>query len=128
MLRVMENESNTYDIVVREYVENVDLAITTEFVQAIGKIALQQCDVNGIVDRILQFLKMEKDYITIETMVLIVKGILRNYPHQSHDCPAVVGSISGRTVLEPKAKVAVDQMFVEYSQDIVEKPLETQSM
>ena len=81
MLRVMENERNTYDIVVREYVANVDLAITTESIQAIGKIALQQCDFNGIVDRILQFLNMEKDYITIETLVLIVKGILRNYPH-----------------------------------------------
>ena len=41
MLRVMENESNTYDIVVREYVAiNVDLAITTESIQAVGKIAL----------------------------------------------------------------------------------------
>ena len=90
MLRIMLNESNTYDIVVREYVANVDLAITTESIQAVRKIALQQCDVNGIVDRILQILKMEKDYITIETMVLIVKCILRNYPHQSHDCTAVV--------------------------------------
>ena len=128
MLRVMENESNTYDIVVREYVANVDLAITTESIQAVGKIALQQCDVNGIVDRILQFLEMEKDSITIETLVLIVKGILRNYPHQSHDCTAIVGNISGRNVLEPKAKVSVDQMFIEYSQYIVGKPLETQSM
>ena len=128
MIRVMKNESNTYDNVVSEYVANVDLAITTESIQAVGKIALQQCDVNGIVDRILQFLEMEKDYITIETLVLIVKGILRNYPHQSHDCTAVVGNNSGRNVLETKAKVAVDQMFVEYSQDIVEKPLETQSM
>ena len=128
MLRVMENESNTYDIVVREYVANVDLAITIESIQAVGKIALQQFDVNGIVDRILQFIKREKDYITLETLVLIVKGILRNYPHQSHDCTAVIGNISGRNVLEPKVKVAVDQMFIEYSQDIVEKPLETQSM
>ena len=40
MLRVMENESNTYDIVVREYVSNVDLAITIESIQAVGKIAL----------------------------------------------------------------------------------------
>ena len=124
----MENESNTYNIVVREYVANVDLAITTESIQVVGKIALQQCDVNGIVDRILQFLEMEKDYITIETLVLIVKGILRNYPHQSHDCTVVIGNISGRNVLEPKAKVSMDQMFIEYSQDIFEKPLETQSM
>ena len=64
MLRVMENESNTYDIVVREYVAiNVDLAITTDSIQEVGKIALQQYDVNGIVDRILQFLEMEKALI-----------------------------------------------------------------
>ena len=58
-------------------------------------------------------------------MVLIVKGILRNYPLQIHEFTAVVGNISGRNVLEPKAKVVVDYMFIEYSQDIVEKPLET---
>ena len=51
---------------------------------------------------------MEKDYITIETLVLIVKGILRNYPHQRHECTVVVGNITGRNVLEPKAKVVVD--------------------
>ena len=125
----MENESNTYDIVVREYVAiNVDLAITTDSIQEVGKIALQQYDVNGIVDRILQFLEMEKDYITIETLDLIVEGILRNYRHQSHDYITLVGNISGRNVLEPKAKVAVDWMFIEYSQDIFEKPLETQIM
>ena len=46
--------------------------------------------------------------ITIETLVLIVKQILRNYPHQSHDCTAVVANISDRNVLEPKDKIAVD--------------------
>ena len=39
MLRVMENESNTYDNVVSEYVANVDLAITTESIQEVGKIS-----------------------------------------------------------------------------------------
>ena len=40
MPRVMGNESNIYDIVVREYVANVDLAITIESIQVVGKIAL----------------------------------------------------------------------------------------
>ena len=40
ILRVMENQRNIYDIVVREYVANVDLAITIESIQAVGKIAL----------------------------------------------------------------------------------------
>ena len=40
MLRVMENERNTYDIVVREHVSNFDLAITIDSIEAVGKIAL----------------------------------------------------------------------------------------
>lgn len=52
-----------------EYVANVDIAIARESIRAVGKIALQQYDVNAIVDRLLQFLEMEKDYVTAETLV-----------------------------------------------------------
>ena len=52
-----------------EYAANVDVAIAREAIRAVGKIALQQYDVNAIVDRLLQFLEMEKDYVTAETLV-----------------------------------------------------------
>lgn len=52
-----------------EYAGNVDVPIARESIRAVGKIALQQYDVNAIVDRLLQFLEMEKDYVTAETLV-----------------------------------------------------------
>jgi vesicle coat complex subunit len=71
MLTAIANESNTYEIVTElcEYAANVDVAIARESIRAVGKIALQQYDVNAIVDRLLQFLEMEKDYVTAETLV-----------------------------------------------------------
>lgn len=52
-----------------EYAANVDIPISRESIRAVGKIALQQYDVNAIVDRLLQFLEMEKDYVTAEALV-----------------------------------------------------------
>lgn len=54
-----------------EYAANVDISIARESIRAVGKIALQQYDVNAIVDRLLQFLEMEKDYVTAEALVNI---------------------------------------------------------
>jgi vesicle coat complex subunit len=129
MLTAVANESNTYDIVTElsEYAANVDVAIARESVRAVGKIALQQYDVNAIVDRLLQFLEMEKDYITAETLVL-VKDLLRKYPQWSHDCIAVVGNVSSRNVPEPKAKAALVWMLGEYSQDMLDAPYVLESL
>lgn len=55
-----------------EYAANVDIPIARESIRAVGKIALQQYDVNAIVDRLLQFLEMEKDYVTAEALVRII--------------------------------------------------------
>ncbi|MQL75158.1 hypothetical protein Taro_007510 [Colocasia esculenta] len=123
MLTAIANESNTYEIVTElcEYAANVDVSIARESIRAVGKIALQQYDVNAIVDRLLQFLEMEKDYVTAETLVL-VKDLLRKYPQWSHDCIAVVGNISSKNVQEPKAKSALIWMLGEYSQDMADAP------
>ncbi|KAL4579665.1 hypothetical protein LXL04_015821 [Taraxacum kok-saghyz] len=104
MLTAVANESNTYEIG-----------------KAVGKIALEQYDVNAIVDRLLQFLEMEKDYVTAETLVL-VKDLLRKYPQWSHDCIAVIGNISSNNVQEPKAKAALIWMLGEYAQDMQDAP------
>ncbi|XP_042387028.1 beta-adaptin-like protein A [Zingiber officinale] len=123
MLTAIANESNTYEIVTElcEYAGNVDVPIARESIRAVGKIALQQYDVNAIVDRLLQFLEMEKDYVTAETLVL-VKDLLRKYPQWSHDCIAVVGNISSKNVQEPKAKAALIWMLGEYSKDMPDAP------
>ncbi|XP_050208692.1 beta-adaptin-like protein A [Mercurialis annua] len=129
MLTAVANESNTYEIVTElcEYAANVDIPIARESIRAVGKIALQQYDVNAIVDRLLQFLEMEKDYVTAETLVL-VKDLLRKYPQWSHDCIAVVGNISSKNVQEPKAKAALIWMLGEYSQDMSDAPYILESL
>ncbi|KAF6176351.1 hypothetical protein GIB67_011140, partial [Kingdonia uniflora] len=129
MLTAVANESNTYEIVTElcEYVANVDVPIARESVRAVGKIALQQYDVNAIVDRLLQFLEMEKDYVTAETLVL-VKDLLRKYPQWSQDCIAVVGNISSKNVQELKAKAALIWMLGEYSQDMLDAPYILESL
>ncbi|KAK1284825.1 Beta-adaptin-like protein A [Acorus calamus] len=129
MLTAVANESNTYEIVTElcEYAANVDIPIARESIRAVGEIALQQYDVNAIVDRLLQFLEMEKDYVTAETLVL-VKDLLRKYPQWSHDCIAVVGNISSKNVQEPKAKAALIWMLGEYSQDMIDAPYILESL
>lgn len=123
MLTAVANENNTYEIVTElsEYAANVDVAIARESIRAVGKIALQQYDVNAIVDRLLQFLEMEKDYVTAETLVL-VKDLLRKYPQWSHDCIAVVGNVSSQYVQESKAKAALLWMLGEYAPDMPDAP------
>ncbi|CAK9141212.1 unnamed protein product [Ilex paraguariensis] len=129
MLTAVANESNTYEIVTElcEYAANVDIPMARESIRAVGKIALQQYDVNAIVDRLLQFLEMEKDYVTAETLVL-VKDLLRKYPQWSHDCIAVVGNISSKNVQEPKAKAALIWMLGEYAKDMQDAPYILESM
>lgn len=129
MLTAVANENNTYEIVTElcEYAGNVDIPIARESIRAVGKIALQQYDVNAIVDRLLQFLEMEKDHVTAETLVLI-KDLLRKYPQWSHDCIAVVGNISSKNVQEPKAKAALIWMLGEYAQDMVDAPYILESL
>nr|KJB70809.1 hypothetical protein B456_011G092000 [Gossypium raimondii] len=72
MLTAVTSESNSYEIVTElcEYAANVDIPIARESIRAVGKITLLQYDVNAIVDRLLQFLEMEKDYVTTEALVI----------------------------------------------------------
>ncbi|XP_024520729.1 beta-adaptin-like protein A isoform X1 [Selaginella moellendorffii] len=123
MLTAVASESNMYEIVTElsEYAANVDVGITREAIRAVGKIALNLCDVNAIVDRLLQFLEMERDYVTAETLVL-VKDLVRKYPEWSHDCIAVVGNVSSKSIQEPKAKAALIWMLGEYSHDMLDAP------
>lgn len=51
-----------------------------------------------------------------------MKDLLRKYPQWSHDCIAVVGSVSSKTVTEPKAKSALVWMLGEYAYDMPDAP------
>ena len=82
---------------------------------------MQHYDINAIVDQFLQFLEIEKDYITAEALVL-VKDLLRKYSQWSLDCIAVVGNISSKNVQEPKAKAVLIWVLGDYSQDIYDAP------
>eukprot|EP00850_Spirogloea_muscicola_P011386 SM000070S21352 [mRNA] locus=s70:581897:587414:+ [translate_table: standard] len=123
MLTAVANENNTYEIVSElcEYAANVDVAIARMSVRAVGQIVLQSYDVNGIVERLLQFLDMDTDYITAETLVL-VRDLLRKYPQWSQDCIAVVGGVRSSSVQEPKAKAALIWLLGEYGQDMADAP------
>ncbi|GJP44368.1 hypothetical protein CLOM_g3749 [Closterium sp. NIES-68] len=123
MLTAIANDSNTYEIVTEltEYAADVDVTIAREAIRAVGQIALQSYDVNGIVDRLLQFLEMDTDYVTAETLVL-VRDLLRKYPQWSQDCIAVVGSVSSRSVTDPRAKAALVWMLGEYGQHMADAP------
>ncbi|PNX88883.1 ddb1- and cul4-associated factor-like protein, partial [Trifolium pratense] len=92
-----------------------------------NEIALQQYDGNAIVDRLLQFLEMEKDYVTSEAL-LLVKDLLRKYPQWSQVCIATVGNISSNNVQEPKAKAALIWMLGGYSQDMHDAPYVLESL
>ncbi|KAI5416917.1 hypothetical protein KIW84_041789 [Lathyrus oleraceus] len=92
------NESNTYEIVTElcEYAANVDIPIARESIRAVGKIALQQYDVNAIVDRLLQFLEMKRTMLHLKLCNI---------------------------VQEPKAKAALIWMLGEYSKEMHDAPL-----
>ncbi|CAJ2635175.1 unnamed protein product [Trifolium pratense] len=87
----------------------------------------EQYDGNAIVDRLLQFLEMEKDYVTSEAL-LLVKDLLRKYPQWSQVCIATVGNISSNNVQEPKAKAALIWMLGGYSQDMHDAPYVLESL
>jgi hypothetical protein len=53
---------------------------------------------------------------------VLVKDLLRKYPQWSHDCIAVVGNVSSKSVTEPKAKAALVWMLGEYAYDMLDAP------
>lgn len=64
----------------------------------------------------------------MHSVQVLVKDLLRKYPQWSHDCIAVVGSISSQNVQEPKAKAALIWMLGEYSQDMQDAPYILESL
>lgn len=64
----------------------------------------------------------------IVVLQVLVKDLLRKYPQWSHDCIAVVGNISSKSIQEPKAKAALIWMLGEYSQDMMDAPYVLESL
>lgn len=51
-----------------------------------------------------------------------MKDLLRKYPQWSQDCLAVVGTVSGQSVQEPRAKAALIWMMGEYGEHVDDAP------
>ncbi|KAG7037586.1 Beta-adaptin-like protein A [Cucurbita argyrosperma subsp. argyrosperma] len=128
MLTAVANESNTYEIVTElcEYVANVDIPIARESIRAVGKIALQQYDVNAIVDRLLQFLEMEKDYVTAEALAkAALIWMLGEYSQDMHDAPYILESLIENWDDEPSAEVRL-HILTAVMKCFFKRPPETQ--
>lgn len=95
ILAAIADESNAYDIVTEltENVNDIDVLLSREAVNAVGQIALKVPDVSGIVERLLGFLEIGKDHITAETIIQM-KDLLRRYPDIAEVCIASIGSIN----------------------------------
>ena len=50
-------------------------------------------DVSGLVDRLLGFLELSKDFVTAETLIQL-KDLLRRYPHIAEIAIASIAAIS----------------------------------
>ena len=89
--------------------------------RAIGRIALQLDDsaVSGIglVERLLTFLDMERDYITAETLRLL-KDLLRRFPSKREELLQVAETLEPSTVSDPGARAALIYVFGEYADEI----------
>ncbi|GBG88693.1 hypothetical protein CBR_g48222 [Chara braunii] len=96
ILTAIANESNTYEIVTElsEYATNVDVPIARESIRAVGRIALRRYDINGIVDRLLQFLEMDTDYVTAETLVRLemLTACIKLFFKRPPQCQSMLGA------------------------------------
>eukprot|EP00240_Pyramimonas_obovata_P000618 CAMPEP_0118943262 /NCGR_PEP_ID=MMETSP1169-20130426/37958_1 /TAXON_ID=36882 /ORGANISM="Pyramimonas obovata, Strain CCMP722" /LENGTH=566 /DNA_ID=CAMNT_0006888471 /DNA_START=40 /DNA_END=1737 /DNA_ORIENTATION=+ len=107
MLTAVADTNNVYPIVVElsEYVADVDIAIARKSIVAIGQIALETPDAEPIVMRLLQFLELEQQHITAETLI-ILKDLLRRHPKHTMDITAALDQVDVMSVEEPAAKAA----------------------
>ncbi|KAK9817308.1 hypothetical protein WJX72_012438 [[Myrmecia] bisecta] len=123
ILTAIADETNAYEIATEltEYVNDIDEQLAREAVRAVGTIALEVQDVAGIVERLLGFLEIGKDFITAETIIQI-KDLVRRYPDIAEACISSVASISPSDIEEPEAKAAFVWILGEHGQGIQDAP------
>ena len=119
MLTAVADVGNTYDIVTElsEYVTDVDAAIARESVRAVGRVALDgDQSVEGIVDRLLQFVDHGADYVTAETLIAI-KDIVRKHPRYANECISAITGMEAEIIAEPAARAALVWLYGGWRRD-----------
>ena len=130
MLTAVADVGNTYDIVTElsEYVTDVDAAIARESVRAVGRVALDgDQSVEGIVDRLLQFVDHGADYVTAETLIAI-KDIVRKHPRYANECISAIAGMEAEIIAEPAARAALVWLYGEFGDAIPEAPYAIESL
>mmetsp|Transcript_4549 Transcript_4549/g.8531 ORF Transcript_4549/g.8531 Transcript_4549/m.8531 type:complete len:786 (+) Transcript_4549:231-2588(+) len=107
MLTAIADFHNVYEIATElsEYVADADAEISRKSIMAVGTIALELPDAEGIVARLLQFLELGQPHIVGETLVQM-KDLLRRQPKHTADITAALAMIGPEAVEEPTAKAA----------------------
>ncbi|KAK9826712.1 hypothetical protein WJX81_000377 [Elliptochloris bilobata] len=104
-----------------EYVGDIDEQLAREAVRAVGRIALDVQDVEGIVERLLGFLDTGKPFVTAEAVVQ-VRDLMRRFPESAEACIASVSGISPEDLEEPDAKAAFVWILGHYGESIQDAP------
>ncbi|DBA85225.1 TPA: hypothetical protein ACH3X2_005929 [Trebouxia sp. C0005] len=123
ILAAIADETNAYDIATEltEYVNDIDEKLARKAIRTVGKIALEVQDVPGLVERLLGFLDIGKDFVTAETIVQ-VKDLARKYPDIAEVCVGSISNISLEDVEEPEARAAFIWILGEHGQGIQDAP------
>ncbi len=120
MLVAVADAQNTYDIVTEltEYVTDADIGIARAAVRAVGEIALSAADdLEGIVDRLLQYFDLDIEHVTAETIISVV-NVLRKRPKYAVQCVQAIKNIDLIDVVPSRARGALVWMYGEYGEDI----------
>ena len=87
-----------------------------------GDIALKAADeLEGIVDRLLQYFDFDIEYVTAET-VLAVADIVRKRPAHATQCVEAMKNIDLYDVQEPSARATLIWFYGEYGEHIPMAP------
>ena len=124
MLVDVADSQNTYEIVTEltEYATDADAGIAAASVRAVGDIALEAADdLEGIVDRLLQYFDLGMENLTAET-ILAVAEIVRKRPEHAKRCVEAIKHVDLYDVNEPRARATLVWLYGEFGEDIPMAP------
>lgn len=123
ILTALASSANVYDIVneLTEYAREVNPKMAREAIKAIGKIAAMIPDVNGIVERLINFLETESDHLVAETLIQM-KDLLRRYPDLGAVAIYPMNDIKMSSVEEPSARAALIWCMGQFGENMKDAP------
>ena len=125
MLTAAADHMNAYDIVTElsEYVMDVDVLVARQSVRSIGEIGLKVREVKGIVDRLLQFLEIDTDYVQAEALRMVA-DVVRCFPERVDQCVGALQGLKLNGVTDVEGRCALIFMLGEYGQVLADAPYE----